>query len=248
MPTQLQEIPALHFAYPHCCSWQRRTTCSIGIPQPQSFPDISTSECCIPSPGFKVVPACKSVLISFSRSIIWLASKLGAQLLYLLQDKAGQLDKGYLPAFSLCLSFAGRSEMKVNLFYVTFVWFLSVTVGLASHIFIQKKFFSPPCDKTSPCLVSHVHAEGLLPLVFVCLRLTNTDLPWNLLSPKGNKKTKSCTKSTISRTISTAKVLGASLFPWKHLADGWVSALTWADGFTVLHWRNLHVKGSYIWT
>lgn len=64
------------------------------IPQPQSFPAVSTSECYIPSSLFIDVPACRHVLISFSRLIIWLTSKLGTQLLPLLKDKKGQQDKG----------------------------------------------------------------------------------------------------------------------------------------------------------
>lgn len=32
---QQHEIPFLHFAHPHCCSWQRESTCPSVIPQPE---------------------------------------------------------------------------------------------------------------------------------------------------------------------------------------------------------------------
>lgn len=91
---QQHEILFLHFAHSHCCSWQRGSTCPSVIPQPQRFPAVSTSEGCVPSSLFIDVPACRHVLISFSRLVIWLTSKLGTQLLPLLKDKKGQQDKG----------------------------------------------------------------------------------------------------------------------------------------------------------
>lgn len=53
--------------------------------------------------------------------------------------------------------------------------------------------------------ITHLYWRSVA-FAFWCLRLnSNTDLPWNLSFPKGTKKPRSCTKSTISRTISTAK-------------------------------------------
>lgn len=71
------ETLVLHFAHSHCCSWQRGSTCPSVIPQPQRFPALSTSEGSVPSSLFIDVPACRHILISCSRPIIWLTSKLG---------------------------------------------------------------------------------------------------------------------------------------------------------------------------
>lgn len=206
MHIQQHEIPSLHFVHPPCCSWQRGSTCPSGIPQPQSFPAASTSEYCIPSSLFIDIPACRHGQSSFSRLIIWQTSKLGTQLLLLLKDKKGQQDKSCFACLSFVLVLCGevRNESWSVLCNICLISFCPCGISF-SHL-CPENVFSSPCSKTSLSLVSHICIEEVLPLLFVCFRLKNiTGLPWNLLSPKGTKKTRSCTKSMISGTISTVK-------------------------------------------
>lgn len=124
--------------------------------------------------------------------------------------------------------------MKVDLFCVTFVWFLSVAVGLASHIFFQKKlgFFHLLVTKP-PSLVLHICIKGVIPLFFECLRLNNTtDLPWNLVSPWKN------TSNQGPAWNSTVKISCAISSFHSNILQSWISADIWANMFIILHLKN----------
>lgn len=53
---------------------------------------------------------------------------------------------------------------------------------------------------------------------------------------KGDWKNKVLYKNyDLWNNLHSQKLLCNSLFPWQYLADGWISAVIWADSFIILH-------------